>query len=175
MWKPSSDGRSKPRSPIGAPAISATTCQIPGGPRANWACVRRPRGERASPHSRDGCRRREVPRSPYLRRSRERQRPCRDSEGATESQDEVRLRLVRVSSHGVCAGGFVADPVRRRHPVHVFMTADAVGGVWHYALDLAEGLERHGVAIALAVLGPAPTPGQRAAAARSGVTLLDTG
>jgi len=55
------------------------------------------------------------------------------------------------------------------------MTADAVGGVWHYALDLAEGLERHGVAITLAILGPAPTPGQRASAARSGVTLLDTG
>jgi glycosyltransferase involved in cell wall biosynthesis len=35
------------------------------------------------------------------------------------------------------------------------MTADAVGGVWTYALDLARGLAAQGVAVTLAVLGPA--------------------
>lgn len=48
----------------------------------------------------------------------------------------------------------------------VLMSADAVGGVWNYALDLAEGLSRHGVLTLLAVLGPAPTPAQTDAARR---------
>jgi glycosyltransferase involved in cell wall biosynthesis len=56
------------------------------------------------------------------------------------------------------------------------MTADAVGGVWSYALDLARGLAPHGVETVLAVLGPAPDADQ-AAAARSvpGLRLLPTG
>jgi len=45
------------------------------------------------------------------------------------------------------------------------MTADAVGGVWSYALDLAQGLSAHGVRTTLAVLGPPPQPDQAAAAA----------
>lgn len=40
--------------------------------------------------------------------------------------------------------------------MHLLMTADAVGGVWTYALDLARGLVAHGVRTTLAVLGPAP-------------------
>lgn len=50
-------------------------------------------------------------------------------------------------------------------PAHVFMTADAVGGVWTYALDLARGLAPHGVRTTLAVLGPGPDAEQRRAAA----------
>ena len=46
----------------------------------------------------------------------------------------------------------------------VLMTADAVGGVWHYALQLANGLAPHGVAVTLATMGPRPTVDQRAAA-----------
>lgn len=45
------------------------------------------------------------------------------------------------------------------------MTADAVGGVWTFALDLAAGLARHGVATSLVTLGPPPDAAQRAAAA----------
>jgi glycogen(starch) synthase len=41
------------------------------------------------------------------------------------------------------------------------MTADAVGGVWPYALDLADALAPHGVEVAFAVMGPAPRPDQR--------------
>lgn len=44
------------------------------------------------------------------------------------------------------------------------MTADAVGGVWTYALDLAKGLARHGVRTTLAVMGPAPSAAQQEAA-----------
>jgi len=50
-------------------------------------------------------------------------------------------------------------------PRRVFMTADAVGGVWTYALDLARGLAGEGVRTTLAVLGPAPDADQRRAAA----------
>ena len=59
--------------------------------------------------------------------------------------------------------------------LRVFMTADAVGGVWQYALDLARGLVDHGVETTLAVLGPGPDPDQTAAAgAVPGLKLLPT-
>lgn len=61
-------------------------------------------------------------------------------------------------------------------PMRILMTADAVGGVWQYATDLAAGLAEGGVETLLAVLGPPPTQAQ-AEAARDipGLTLLDTG
>lgn len=43
------------------------------------------------------------------------------------------------------------------------MTADAVGGVWQYATELAEALRPQGVETVLAVLGPAPSQDQLAA------------
>ncbi len=60
-------------------------------------------------------------------------------------------------------------------PPRVLMTADAIGGVWTYALDLAGGLTRRGMAVTLAVLGPPPSEGQRASAAACGVGLIETG
>lgn len=60
--------------------------------------------------------------------------------------------------------------------LHLLMTADAVGGVWTYAVDLAAGLAERGVRTTLAVLGPSPTPEQRGAAeAIAGLRLIDTG
>lgn len=50
-------------------------------------------------------------------------------------------------------------------PRRVFLTADAVGGVGTYALDLARELGRSGIETVLAVLGPAPSAAQRRAAA----------
>jgi glycogen synthase len=47
----------------------------------------------------------------------------------------------------------------------VLMTADAVGGVWTYALDLARALRPHGVATSLATMGPPPDASQKRAAA----------
>lgn len=57
----------------------------------------------------------------------------------------------------------------------ILMTADAVGGVWTYALELAQGLAAQGVHTTLAVLGPPPSAGQRdAAAAVPGLLLQET-
>ncbi len=58
----------------------------------------------------------------------------------------------------------------------LLMTADAVGGVWTYALDLARGLVPHGFETVLVVCGPSPDDGQsRDAAAIPGLRLVDTG
>jgi glycogen(starch) synthase len=58
----------------------------------------------------------------------------------------------------------------------VLMTTDAVGGVWNYAVDLAEGLACHGMEVTLAVLGPDPSAAQRRAVdAMDGVELVETG
>jgi glycosyltransferase involved in cell wall biosynthesis len=46
------------------------------------------------------------------------------------------------------------------------MTADAVGGVWTYCLNLAGALAQLGIAVDLAVMGPPPDGSQRAMAAR---------
>lgn len=54
------------------------------------------------------------------------------------------------------------DRPRRR----ILMTVDAVGGVWQYALGLAEQLAASGDTIILAGLGPVPTAEQRAHAER---------
>lgn len=61
-------------------------------------------------------------------------------------------------------------------PRRFFTTADAVGGVWTYVLDLARGLAPHGVRTVVAVLGPEPSPAQRAAAREvPGLELVPTG
>lgn len=44
------------------------------------------------------------------------------------------------------------------------MTADTVGGVWTYALDLVRALAPHGVTVALATMGAGLSPAQREAA-----------
>jgi glycosyltransferase involved in cell wall biosynthesis len=49
-------------------------------------------------------------------------------------------------------------------PRRILMTADAVGGVWTHALDLARGLAAEGVETLLAVLGPSPDAAQLAEA-----------
>ncbi|HEX4665733.1 MAG TPA: glycosyltransferase family 4 protein [Chthoniobacterales bacterium] len=46
-------------------------------------------------------------------------------------------------------------------PRKILMTADAVGGVWTYALDLARGLAPEGVQFTIATMGPRPTPAQK--------------
>jgi glycogen synthase len=43
----------------------------------------------------------------------------------------------------------------------VLMTADAVGGVWTYALELSGALARHDIAVVLATMGPLPDTAQR--------------
>jgi glycogen synthase len=59
-------------------------------------------------------------------------------------------------------------------PTRVLMTADAVGGVWRYALELARGLTSTGTEVVLAVMGPPATPEQLAeAAAINGVRAVE--
>jgi glycogen synthase len=41
------------------------------------------------------------------------------------------------------------------------MTVDAVGGVWTYAIELAEALAWHGVDVVVAAMGPQPSSAQR--------------
>ena len=52
----------------------------------------------------------------------------------------------------------------REPPLHVLMTADAVGGVWTYALDLARAVVEDHVRTTLVVLGPPPESDQQHAA-----------
>jgi glycosyltransferase involved in cell wall biosynthesis len=62
---------------------------------------------------------------------------------------------------------------RRRR---IMMTVDAVGGVWHYAGELAEALAGQDCEILLTLLGPAPSDSQRQrVGALSGVRLIETG
>jgi glycogen(starch) synthase len=56
----------------------------------------------------------------------------------------------------------MGDAVNADRPV--LLTADAVGGVWTWALDLAQGLTRRGFSVVFAVLGPPPSEVQRASA-----------
>src|SRR3954471_22073918 len=48
--------------------------------------------------------------------------------------------------------------------LHVLMTADAVGGVWTYTLELARALAAYGVRTTIATMGPRPDRSQLAAA-----------
>lgn len=61
-------------------------------------------------------------------------------------------------------------------PLRLFMTTDAVGGVWTYALDLAAKLAEEGVQTTLAVMGP-PADADQLETARAvpGLTLARTG
>ena len=58
-------------------------------------------------------------------------------------------------------GEFAAAGVVR----HVLMTADAVGGVWTYALDLSRALGERGVRVSLVMMGPPASDAQREDAA----------
>lgn len=57
----------------------------------------------------------------------------------------------------------------------VLMTADAVGGIWTYALDLARGLDSRGTTVTLAVLGPPVDADRRRYAEAGGLAVVDTG
>jgi len=62
-----------------------------------------------------------------------------------------------------------------RIPKRILMTADAVGGVWTYSLELARAFLPHGVEVILASMGPRPTAEQRNEATCLGnVTLVES-
>jgi glycogen(starch) synthase len=55
----------------------------------------------------------------------------------------------------------------------ILMTADAVGGVWRYAVDLGGEMRRRGLHVTVAVMGPPPTAQQRGEARHAGLELVD--
>ncbi|WP_436811511.1 glycosyltransferase family 4 protein [Sphingomonas sp. DT-204] len=60
--------------------------------------------------------------------------------------------------------------------MRILLTADAVGGVWQYATDLARAFGSREVETVIALLGPPPSAAQRAeAAAIPGARLVETG
>lgn len=50
---------------------------------------------------------------------------------------------------------------RQQSPLKILMTADAVGGVWTYALSLSKALQQFGVEVHLATMGPLPDEHQK--------------
>src|SRR3954454_18301707 len=60
----------------------------------------------------------------------------------------------------------LSDCDYRRRPRRILMTADTVGGVWTYALELAQALTPHGVEITLATMGPRANARQKDDAAQ---------
>jgi glycosyltransferase involved in cell wall biosynthesis len=69
-----------------------------------------------------------------------------------------------------------AREARDDHRLRILITADAVGGVWQYSLDLARGFARLGHESVLALTGPPATSDQiKAAAAIPRLRFVDTG
>lgn len=61
------------------------------------------------------------------------------------------------------------------NPRRVLMTADTVGGVWHYSLDLCQMLANHGVEVLLATMGaPLSTAQQQAADSLNNTTVVQS-
>ncbi|MCA1408763.1 glycosyltransferase family 4 protein [Ensifer sp. IC3342] len=60
------------------------------------------------------------------------------------------------------------DGTRGRLPRRIIMSVDAVGGVWRYAMDLADAIRAAGVETLFVGFGPEPPAHQRAEAARIG-------
>ncbi len=55
--------------------------------------------------------------------------------------------------------GSAPEPPQK--PLKILMTADAVGGVWQYTIDLITGLVRHGAEILVATMGARPSAEQK--------------
>jgi hypothetical protein len=60
--------------------------------------------------------------------------------------------------------------------MRIMLTADTVGGVWHYTTELAAGFATRGIETLIVAMGPPPSPAQRAeASAVNGCELRSTG
>jgi glycogen(starch) synthase len=74
-----------------------------------------------------------------------------------------------------CADSQLADFGPPRRPRRILMTADTIGGVWTYALELAQALAPHEIEITLASMGPRPNARQQLDAARiPNLTLVES-
>src|SRR5205809_1468605 len=83
--------------------------------------------------------------------------------------------LAKNGNLGSTPGGASETTPFRAAPRHgirrVLMTADSVGGVWPYSLDLATAFRDRGIETTLAVMGPAMERGQREDAVQRGIGL----
>jgi glycogen synthase len=83
-------------------------------------------------------------------------------------------KLKRYETNG--SGGILGGvPAPRPLPRRILMTADGVGGVWPYTLDLASGLGARGIDVTVAVMGPPLLDNQLAEAARRGLNIFEGG
>src|SRR6476620_12156620 len=60
-------------------------------------------------------------------------------------------------------------------PRHILMTADTIGGVWTYALELARGLTESGVRVSIAAMGGSLSREQRWEAQFPGLQVFESG
>lgn len=66
----------------------------------------------------------------------------------------------------------MTTPRPQNRNFRILMSVDAVGGVWRYAMDLAAGLQSHGVETVFAVFGPIPNKAQLQEAQEIGRTFV---
>lgn len=66
-------------------------------------------------------------------------------------------------------------PLMTKDTPSLLMTADAVGGIWTYAIDLGRELARKNHRVKLAVLGPGLDATKRATAEAAGLSLVELG
>lgn len=59
-------------------------------------------------------------------------------------------------------------------PQHILMTADTVGGVWTYAMELGRALVARGVRISLATMGAPLSPEQRRQSCEAGIAVYES-
>ena len=71
-------------------------------------------------------------------------------------------------------GGPLVAPAGGDPPRRVLMTADPMGGVWTYALDLVPALAEHGVEVVLATMGARLDETQRLAAEARGLEVRES-
>lgn len=55
-----------------------------------------------------------------------------------------------------------SEPERGQNSLRILMTADAVGGVWQYCVDLVTSVAERGAEVMLVTMGPRPRPEQTA-------------
>src|ERR1700758_2362764 len=68
----------------------------------------------------------------------------------------------------------VSGALRTATPLKILMTADAVGGVWQYCVDLVGRLADGGTQVWIATMGPRPNESQKErVAGLRGVTLCE--
>src|SRR2546423_13240587 len=136
-----------------------TTSSGGASPSSGTACGRKSR-----------CRFFRIPARPTIRSDGARRTTGHGSaRSITTSSITTRSAIFRTTDRCRCRSSSSNHDVMR-----LLMTADAVGGVWGYTLELARALAAHGVDTTVATMGPAPTPDQIADAADIAGFALET-